>query len=77
MHSMSKEFGLSREIFDLDEIRDRSKSFGKPFIPLGTIFGGIESTTDPDPDFPPVFKPEMTEASSRLIDVYCVIEEEF
>ena len=46
MHSMSNEFGLSREIFDLDEIRDRSKSFGKPFIPLGTIFGGIESTTD-------------------------------
>ena len=75
MHSMPDKSGLSREIFDLDEIRKRSQSFGKPMIPLGTIFGGIESTTDPG--FPPVFQPETTQASSRLIDVYCVIEEEF
>lgn len=55
---------LSSEIFDLDQIRSNWK------IPvrLGSIFGGIESSEAVR--FPPVFHPEYTVASSRLIDVY-------
>ena len=64
MRGMPNQCSLSSEIFDLDEIRKRNCRS----IRLGTIFGGIESTTDPG--FPPVFQPKETEASSRLIDVY-------
>ncbi|KAL5499509.1 hypothetical protein EMCRGX_G010943 [Ephydatia muelleri] len=55
---------LSSEIFDLDQIRSNWK------IPvrLGSILGGIESSEAVR--FPPVFHPEYTVASSRLIDVY-------
>ena len=50
------------------QAKELTKKDVKVRYKIGTIYGGIESTVPTR--YPPHFKPQETDASSRLIDVY-------